>query len=149
MKLYLVKNTFGALKAADEASEENLKSIPIGEMIEVKLKSLINPHQFGLFFAMRDLVFDNLPEKYHKFIHDRRALLDNIKYAIKWYDIRYDISGKPFVSLRTISPAATTKADFASIFSAAKFYIITELLEGITEDQLMDAVIDRMSERSA
>ena len=136
VKLLVVKH-LNSLRPVDEAGEEVMRSIGMGEIIEVDLRRRRNLKHHRLFFALMNLVWQNIPDQdKYKTVED---LVTEVKIITGHYTRRdMVVEGKryPILTPNSISFAAMDQVAFDAFFQRVCDWIATDVLPGITQEDL-------------
>ena len=145
MKIHVLKDRMGALRAADEQAEEALKKMKAGEYLTADIVRPRNPKFHRLFFALLNVVFTNLPEELEKKIPNIDRLLLHIKLQTDHFDIDSTLGGKELYIPHSISFAEMDEDKFEVFFARAITVIRKHFLPGISERELRDSIDAELS----
>jgi hypothetical protein len=128
--LIMVKR-LGALRPADDASEEFLNGLPPGELIKVKISRSRNLQQHRKFYALLQIVFQN--QSIYPTID---ALLAVIKITLGHCDIVKLPDGQMAPVVKSISFASMPQDDFNRFYSQTVDLVLQHFLAGIERTEL-------------
>lgn len=114
----------------DDASEAALKSVKLGECIELKIKRPRNLPHHRKFFSMLQLIFNN-QERYDTLDH----LLTAFKFAVGHTEIIRTKRGDIEVP-KSISFASMPQDEFEAFYQRAVDFVISEVVPGMTQESL-------------
>lgn len=140
MDLLLTKSALGELRAADEATTQALQKIGAGEIVRAKISRPRNIKMHRLFFALLQVVWQNLPESMAEKIPTIDRLLWEIKLQTGRFDLHETLGGKMVPVPASISFAAMEQAEFDEFFADAMRVIRKFIMPGITDAELRRAV---------
>ena len=140
MDLMVTKDRMGALRAADEASTEALRSLAPGEIYRVQLTRPRNLKMHRLFFALLTVVHSNLPDEMLAKFPTVDRLLWEIKLQTGKFDLHESLGGKMVPIPKSISFARMDQAEFDSFFADAIGVVRKFIIPGISERELRDAI---------
>lgn len=122
MKLFLTKTKTGTLAPAHNDDREKLKKWPTGELLQCSVTVPRNAGFHRKYFAMLQLVFDNLPETQWKVgsntveIRTVEELLWHIKFQTGSYQQKMTLGGKIVYEPKSISFAAMDNEAFHEFY---------------------------------
>jgi hypothetical protein len=131
----LVRRPDGSFVAADPVSLEALDSIRPGTQVRAQITQSRNVAHHRLFFGALQVAFeaqDRFPTV--------EALLDAMKIGLGLYDT-YEISGRQFMRVRSISFGAMDQAEFSRFFDRAVDLLLRVLPPGTQREDFV-AMID-------
>jgi hypothetical protein len=128
--LIMIKR-LGALRPADDASEELMNSLPLGEPIKVKISRPRNLQQHRKFYALLQIVFSN--QSIYPTID---ALLAVIKITLGHCDIVKLPNGDLAPVVKSISFASMPQDDFNRFYSQTVDLVLQHFLAGIEKTEL-------------
>lgn len=128
--LIMIKR-LGALRPADDASEELMNSLPLGQPIKVKISRPRNLQQHRKFYALLQIVFQN-----QSIYPTIEALLAVIKITLGHCDIVKLPDGQMVPVVKSISFASMPQDDFNRFYSATIDLVLQHFLAGIEKTEL-------------
>jgi len=133
MDLHLIKTLSGTLKPAFDEDYENLKKIPLNEVIKVKYSKPRNIKFHRKFFKLVDTVYQN-QEVYNNSEHLRKHLT----IAAGYYNITYTLDGEEYKEAQSISFASMSEIEFSEFYS--KFIDVIHQYFGFDKDDLIQEI---------
>lgn len=130
----------GMLIAADDATREVLAKIKNGTTVMAEPKVPRNLKHHRMFFALMNLVHENLPERSVALYPDVDHLVAAMKYAVGLYEMRYLPNGTSFPVLGSISFAAMDQTKFNEFFDRCCDVIAKHFIPGLPPGQLRSEV---------
>ena len=140
MDLLVTKDRVGALRAADEASAESIKTLAPGEVYRVVLTRPRNVKMHRLFFALLTVVHANLSEGMLERFPTVERLLWEIKIQVGHFDLHETLGGKMVPIPKSIAFSRMDQAEFDRFFSDAISVVRKFVIPGISERELRDAI---------
>ena len=131
MKILVAKDKFGALRAADPASEEVIKAWGQGELFEIEFRQPRNLERLRLYWVLVGKAAENLP-------WSPAVLSDLLKISCGLADkVETPAQGVVWWRPRSISFSSMAEPDFATFMDAA----ILKMCEWLKcePDQLLEA----------
>ena len=122
MKLFLIKSKTGTLAPVHDDDREKLKKWPAGEMLQCSVTVPRNVGFHRKYFAMLQLVFDNLPETKWKVGNNKveirtvDELLWHVKFQAGHYEQKMTLGGKIVYEPKSISFAAMDDESFQEFY---------------------------------
>ena len=145
MKLMVVKDSLGALRAADDAATQALKGIAAGEYLKIDLTRPRNPQFHRLFFALLTVVFENLPEDLeHKYPTVKRLLWE-VKLQMGFFEMHETLGGKMVPIPGSISFAKMDDVEFETFFQTAIGICRKYFLPAVSESGLRESIDAELS----
>ncbi len=123
-----------------EAGEAVLSKIAVGAVVKVRVVQPRNIQHHRLFFALIDIVYQNLPETSD--IPSPDALLGAMKLAVGHYDVCQSSGGHEFRIPKSISFAAMDQTAFDQFFQRCCDVIAQHFLPGVTEATLRAEIME-------
>ena len=140
----VTKDRMGALRAADEAATESLRSLAPGEIYRVKLTRPRNLKFHRLFFALLTVVHSNLSDGMLAKYPTVDRLLWEIKLQTGRFDMHETLGDKMVPIPKSISFARMDQGKFDKFFTAALGVVRKFIIPGISERELRDAIDDEI-----
>ena len=126
---------------ADELSDEHLRAIVNGSMFRCVVDAPRNIKQLRAVHILLKKVAENLPEPI-----GTEELKRVLKRRSRMFTEFVARDGSVMYELDSISPAVMDQARFTEVWNAWKQIIIEELLPGITNRDLVDAILEEMTD---
>ncbi len=136
----VTKDRMGALRAADEASTESLRTLAPGEIYKVELTRPRNLKFHRLFMGLLTEVHKNLPDEMTAKYPTVDRLLWEVKIQTGHFDMHETLGGKFVPIPKSISFARMEQGDFDKFFSNAIGVVRKFIIPGISERELRDAI---------
>jgi len=127
----IVIKRLGALRPVDQASEEIMNGLPLGEPFKVKVSRPRNLNQHRKFYALLQVVFEN--QSIYPTID---ALLAVIKITLGHCDIVKLPNGDMAPVVKSISFASMPQDDFNRFYSQTVDLVLQHFLAGIEKTEL-------------
>ena len=116
------------LVPCDDVGREIFNGISPNRLVLVEVFQNRSPEQHRLYWALIDLVWKNLPEKFDGAFPTKECLSDQIKIECGHYDRTISIStGEVYLKARSIAWDKMQQADFGVYFRAA-VEVITKMI---------------------
>ena len=147
MKLNLQKRNIGVLNAYLPLNEEDSeidRKIKVGEIVKTVLlneKDKRNLMHHRKYFALLNLVYDNLPEELTDSIRSKDELLIEIKMQIGHREKRTSLSGKEYYVPKSISFEKMGQTEFEKVYKDSLDVIVKYILTGTTSEELEQEVM--------
>ncbi len=145
MKIEVVKDRFGNIKGASNDACNVIRKFPQGEVLQAEIRRPRNAKFHRLFFALLNLVMENMPEKYEHMFPTIGHLLDELKFQCGYYEMHETIGGKKIPITKSISFAAMDEDEFGQFFSQAISVVRKYFFEGVDEDALRQEIDAELS----
>ena len=136
--IILRRELFG-LVATDDASEAALKSVKMGECVEVKIKKPRNLQQHRLFWKLMETVCQN--QEHYKTAEE---VCTAFKFACGHYDTLRTKRGDVLVP-KSIAFAKMDQAAFGEFFKNAIDFCVSEVIPGMASADLEREVMELVS----
>lgn len=133
---YFAKH-LGALRPADADAEAILRSISMGECVEVTVKRKRNPKHHRKLMALLNIVVENTDGRWPNI----DALKEDLKMATGLFEKRVSISGKTYFIPKSISFASMDQAEFTKWYDQALDVIVTRIIPGLDRADLENEVL--------
>jgi hypothetical protein len=134
------RRTLGGLKPTDEAGEEVVRKVPMGEIVAVKIKRPRNLGHHKKFFALLKIVFAN-----QEIYKSEAALLAAIKIATgHCTPLVLDGGQKAFIP-SSISFAAMDQTAFEAFWERVVTLVITKIIPGLRREDLEAEIMTMVS----
>lgn len=140
MDLTLTKRDDGAFIPSYDSDYEKAAKVRIGATVFAKTKSDRNVKHHRKFFALLNLVFDNLPEHLNDQIKSVDHLLWHVKMQVGHYDMKLTLGGKPVPEAKSIN-FNMPQEDFEFFFNRSLDVICKYILIGANQKELRDEII--------
>jgi len=141
----LMQRTLSGLAPIDDAGQEMLRKVAVGRLVKARVTQSRNIHHHRMFFALLNLVYDNLPETVE--INSVDALLGALKLATGHYEVCKSSAGKEFRIPKSISFAKMDQTEFDQFFQRCCDVIVKHFLPGVTSEQLRSEILDLVGAR--
>lgn len=138
---FYCKVTSTGLVPLDAGDLQQYKKLSLGSDVRVRVTMPRNIRFHRKFFALLQLVFDNLPEdlQHDRNIYSVEALLAAIKIDMGYYS-NVRVSGRNVIKLRSISFAKMDEAQFSRFYDLAVTHILHSYLPGTDRNVLLQEV---------
>lgn len=138
---YIMRKHFNSLRPAERAAEDALARMKNGSFVWVTAKRIRSVKHHRLFFAVLNLVHENLPERYGNAFPRPENLLDAIKLALGYCEPIVDLQGevvgqKP----ASISFHSMGQDEWTTFFDRAMDLITGHFLREVGKDELIAEV---------
>jgi hypothetical protein len=133
VKVFLVKQ-LRSLHPADDGAEELLQRIKMGEIVEVELRRPRNIQHHRLFFALMNLVWQNIDHEKYPTVE---ALIVRMKIDTGHRDEMVFEGGVLAYIPRSISFAAMSQDEFSQFFDRCCDWIAEKVIPGITKAEIL------------
>lgn len=140
-RFHLVKHE-GVFKAADYDSEEAVKKISEGETIACKSVDQRNARLHRKYFALIQLAWDNLPEKFDGYFGTREDFRKELTKLAGFYNEYKDFHGNTVKQARSIAYRNMSQEDFEVLYT--KTVDLVCRLIGVEESEVMDQLLEFM-----
>lgn len=120
----------------DDASEAALKSVKLGDTVEVKLKRPRNLRQLRLYWKLMETVFNN-----QEHFKTPEEVSDAFKFSCGLYDTFRTRSGE-YHKPKSISFAAMDQVAFGEYFKRAVDFCCSEVIPGMNSADLEREVME-------
>lgn len=145
MKFYLVKKANSLFAAAYDTDHEAVKSIAVGELIEVEYKKKRNYQYHKKFFAMLKFVLENCPDVIDNNTGEIKPLFRSIEQILAYIklQIHYDsilINGCETRLPKSISFSAMDNVEFENFYNKT-FDVVREIIN-IEKQELEQELIN-------
>lgn len=129
----------------DEGDWEKKQTLRVGTDVKVVVERPRNLAFHRKFFALLQLVKDNLPEAVQQAtgIESVEALLAAVKIDLGHFDVE-TVNGHQYLKLRSISFAKMSEQDFSKFYDLAVTDILRKYLRG-TDRQTLDEEVRRFA----
>lgn len=145
MKLHVVKDGLGALRPADQEATEALKKFPAGEYLTAEVRRPRNGKFHRLFFALLQVVHQNMPEKLEAQYPTIDRLLWEVKLQTGYFDQVVSLGGTSYFIPHSISFAKMDEDTFGQFFQKAIDICRKYFLPGVSEHVLRDHINAELS----
>lgn len=135
----------GALRPADADAEAILRSISMGECVEVTIKRKRNPRHHRKLMALLNVVVENTDCRWPNI----DALKEDLKMATGLFEKRLSISGKAYFVPKSISFASMDQTEFSKWYDAAIDVIVTRIIPGLDRADLEREVMNMIGNEPA
>ncbi len=129
-------------KASYDSDAEAVKHIPIGESVKAKFTKSRNVRHHRKFFAMLQMVVDNMPETMPNQYQDIDLLLDEIKFQLGYFEMHHTLGGKDYYKVKSISFGKMDQVKFDEFYNRAVDVILKWFLKDISKEQFDKEVIE-------
>lgn len=136
-KGYFAKH-IGSLRPADENAEAIMRTIAMGECVEVAVQRKRNPRHHRKLFALLGIVVDNTDGRWP----NASTLLEDLKMAIGLFEKRVSIGGRVYHVPKSISFASMDQAEFSLAYDQMVDVIVTRIIPGLNRDELEREVME-------
>lgn len=140
MKIHCVRTLAGLVPSTDD-DKRKLYSIKIGEEVGVEIRRPRNVRFHRKFFAMLQLVFDNMPDDVAvgAGVACVEDLLEVVKIDLGMFDT-YTVNHRMAIKTRSISFARMDEANFEIFYNRAVRLVLEKYLQGATEEMVAEEV---------
>ena len=128
----------GALRPADDDAESLLRTIAMGECVEVTVHRRRNPRHHRKLFALLKIVVENTDGRWPNV----EALKEDLKMATGLFEKRVSISGKVYFVPQSLSFASMDQAEFSRWYDQAVDVIVTRIIPGLDRSELEREVLE-------
>lgn len=142
MEFYLTKTDTMTFKASYDSDAEAVKHIPIGESVKAKFVKSRNVRHHRKFFAMLEMVKQNMPETMPEQYQDTTLLLDEIKFQLGYFEMYHTLGGRDFYKVKSISFGKMDQVKFDEFYNRAVDVMLKYFLKDITKEQFDKEVIE-------
>jgi len=142
MEFYLTKTDTMTFKASYDSDAEAVKHIPIGESVKAKFVKSRNVRHHRKFFAMLQMVTDNMPETMPNQYQNTDLLLDEIKFQLGYFEMHHTLGGKDYYKVKSISFGKMDQVQFDGFYNRAVDVILKWFLKDITKEQFDKEVLE-------
>ncbi len=142
MEFYLTKTDTMTFKASYDSDAEAVKHIPIGESVKAKFTKSRNIRHHRKFFAMLQMVVDNMPETMPNQYQDIDLLLDEIKFQLGHFEMHHTLGGKDYYKVKSISFGKMDQVKFDEFYNRAVDVILKWFLKDLTKEQFEKEVLE-------
>lgn len=132
--MYLFAKTLSGLSPINDDARDWLSRQKHGAVIRGEFKAPRNGARLRKYFALLDLVYDNLPD--HSGFPTRGHLDDAIRVALGFYDKVKLPGGKEWPRPQSVSFAAMKEQDFIAFLDGAVKLVRERLLPKVTDEEL-------------
>lgn len=140
MKIHVTKDNFGALRPADQSAKEALSKIGAGEYMTAEIKRPRNPKFHRLFFALLDVVMENMSHEQRDQWPTKERLLWEIKLQTGYFQMAESVGGKMYPIPSSISFASMDDVEFGEFFTKALDVCRRYFLPGVSDAELREAL---------
>jgi hypothetical protein len=141
MSFQLLKNNNSDLVPATDSDKEKLDKVERGEVFTCKRVSKRNIKLHRKYFALINLAFENLPERF--VFPNPDSLRDELTIAAGFYEIRKDFNGNEYRVAKSVSfDAMPSDEEFDVLFSRT-LDLVCRLI-GTEESDVIDQLIEFM-----
>jgi len=137
-KCYVVK-TLAGLTAAYDADKEHLSKLKLGEVYRCEIKRPRNIAFHCKYWALLNLVFDNLPEALEDKIRSVDELHTELKMQTGVRMKRVSLSGQTYYVPGSIAFHKMSESEFDAFYQAAANVIVKYILP-VDADELLNEV---------
>ena len=137
-KCYVVK-TLAGLTAAYDADKEHLSKLKLGEVYRCEIKRPRNIAFHCKYWALLNLVFDNLPESLEGTIRSVDELHWHVKMQCGIRTQRVTLGGKILYEVGSIAFHRMTESEFEAFYQKAANVIVKYILP-VDADELLNEV---------
>lgn len=138
---YVFQKAYGSLRPAERAAEEALSRMQNGTYVWVTAKRIRSVKHHRLFFAVLNLVHENLPERYGNAFPRPENLLDAMKIALGYCEPIINLQGE-IVGQKpaSISFHSMGQDQWQEFFDRAMDLITGHFLPEVGKDELIAEV---------
>lgn len=138
---YIMRKHFNSLRPAERAAEDALARMKNGAFVWVTAKRIRSVKHHRLFFAVLNLVHENLPERFGNVFPRPENLLDAIKLTLGYHKPLIDINGEIVgQTLDSIDFARMGQDEWTIFFDRAMELITGHFLPEVGKDELIGEV---------
>jgi hypothetical protein len=139
---------FGSLRPAEPRAEEILSKIKNGAFVRVEIKRVRSVQHMRLFFAIMNLVHENLPERYANVYPKMENMLDAVKIALGHFEPIISLQGevvgqKP----SSISFERLGQDEWNDFFNRSMDLLLNHFLPEVGKDALIAEVTHMLADK--
>lgn len=138
-KGYFAKH-LGSLRPADDDAEAIMRTIGMGECVEVTVQRKRNPRHNAKLFALLGIIVENTDGRWPTI----DALKEDLKMATGLFEKRVSLSGKVYYVPQSVSFASMDQVEFSRWYEQALDVIVTRILPGVGKNELEREVLERI-----
>lgn len=142
MEFYLTKTDTLTFRASYDSDAEIVRKIPEGETIKAKFVKSRNVKHHRKFFALLQIVADNLPESMPAQYENTTFLLDEIKYQLGHVEIHHTLGGKVEHKPKSISFGKMDQVEFDEFYNRAVDVVLKYFLKEMTAEDINEEVMN-------
>lgn len=139
MKIWL-KRTLSGLAPADNESERVLKKYKIGDTVRADIIKPRNVMHHRKYWALLNMVFDNLPEHLEPHIKNVDELHYEIKLQTGHREIHNTLGGQEIWKAKSISFSSMDQNEFEDYYNSALDVVCKYILPGVDISELTNEV---------
>lgn len=146
MNLHCVRTLAGLVPSSDD-DRVKLRGVKLGDEVCVEIRRPRNVRFHRKFFAMLNIVFDNLPDEMAAGMGVAcvEDLLEAVKIDLGMYAL-HNVNGKCVLKTYSISFAKMDEECFGVFYDRAVMVVIDKYLRGATVEMLNDVVDEAVKE---
>ena len=141
MSFQLLKNQNGDLVPATDADKEKLNKVERGEVFTCKRVSTRNIKLHRKYFALINLAFENLPERFD--FPDSEHLREALSIAAGFYTLKKDFHGNEYKQAKSVSFDAMPSDEEFEVLYSRTLDLVCRLI-GAEHSKVMERLIDFM-----
>ena len=134
MPTYLFTRTLAGLAPLNDDARDWLRRVKLGGTIRGEFKEPRNGARLRKYFALLDLVYENLPDR--SVYPTRDHLDDALRIGMGFFDMLLLPSGKRIERPRSVSFAAMKEPEFIAFLDKAVLIVRTRFLPGVADADL-------------